>query len=909
MVKQPMVDKTNQSVIWHDEPIVFDGGVTSLIGGKAVGLHQLQGLQINVPPWATLTTQFFQIHLNLDYKLQGFLSQPHYDPAKKAAMIREHVFQVTFLPAQWQRLQEVWHRISQEGTLPLAVRSSAVDEDGSTLSFAGQMDSFLNIMTLDALYHAVIRCWASCFSERSVRYRLEHGRDPWQIHMAVIVQQMIPCEISGVVFTANPLTGNPGETMINAVWGLGEGLVSGQMDADLFILNQQGQVIEKKIAVKKEKLVFSPKGGAMISPVPLDLQHVPVLNEDRLRHLQFLAKKVESFKDCAMDLEFGGYQDVLYLLQARPITQLREFIPEDRSFHNVWDNANIVESYAGVTTPMTFSFIRRAYTAVYQQYCETIGVDRQTIFRNRYLFANMLGLIEGRVYYNLLNWYRLVALMPGFTFNKGFMEQMMGLQVVPQVDVRRQPYSGFQKYFVDFPRLLWVGLRMLWVYRTLPRRIEAFHRRFDAIYREYVEKDYANLVPVQLMMIYRELEEKILWHWKAPILNDFAAMIFYGMLRQLSKQWGLDSQGTLHNNLLCGEGGIKSTQVVKELILIARMIAVNPELKSRFLQITPAQALVMLNEDPEFGQVGQAFHRYLKDFGVRCIEEMKMESIPLKENPVFCIAMIQNYLRQDVADPDVLTQKETAIRQESERQVSKQLRGKWTRWGIPRSTVYRWVLHHARQAIRNRENQRFARTEIYSLIRVIIRHIGRHWQHNRRIDALEDIFYLTIEEVFSYIEGTSVCNSLKELIAIRRKEFHAYQISQPGDHIETYGEVYQQRAAFFQQTDVASKDCLTGLGCCQGVVEATVRVLERPQADIQLNGEILVARQTDPGWVILFPAISGLIVEKGSMLSHSAIVAREMGIPAIVGVRDATRILKSGDRVVLDGAQGMVKIL
>ena len=189
-----------------------------------------------------------------------------------------------------------------------------------------------------------------------------------------------------------------------------------------------------------------------------------------------------------------------------------------------------------------------------------------------------------------------------------------------------------------------------------------------------------------------------------------------------------------------------------------------------------------------------------------------------------------------------------------------------------------------------------------------MRAIGKQWQDKGIIEKTDDIFYLVMDEIWSFIEGKSVCTDFKKQIAVRREEFEQYQNVTLPDHIEAYGEV-DLSTIREEEAEITSEGIIKGLGCCAGMVEKEVRVVLRPDSDLRLNGEIMVAKQTDPGWVVLFPSISGLIVEKGSMLSHSAIVAREMGIPAVVGVKQATKILSSGDRVLLNGASGTVKIL
>ncbi|MDH4233213.1 MAG: PEP-utilizing enzyme, partial [Nitrospirota bacterium] len=263
-----------------------------------------------------------------------------------------------------------------------------------------------------------------------------------------------------------------------------------------------------------------------------------------------------------------------------------------------------------------------------------------------------------------------------------------------------------------------------------------------------------------------------------------------------------------------------------------------------------------------------------------------------------------------VPDPEKQLRHEQDIRAQAELVLRERLKSRHALLFPIKLFLYQWVLKNTRNAIKNRENQRFARAEAYSLVRDLIRAIGRNWHAKGILESPDDIFYLEIEEVWSFTNGTSTCTNLQQLINVRRREFEAYRLSNPEDHIETYGEVYANTDIFGKE-NVPDKEeaILSGTGCCRGIVEKKVQVIFKPDSSVRLNGEIMVAKQTDPGWVVLFPSVSGLIIEKGSMLSHSAIVAREMGIPTVVGVKNATRILRTGDTVRLNGGNGEIKIV
>lgn len=852
------------------------------VGGKAAGLYRLTDLGLTVPRFVVLTAECFR------------------------AVCPNGSVPQALPPEVDEVLDQVWSW-SGEGRRPLAVRSSALEEDSAERSYAGQMETFLNVVERRGLSEAVLGCWRSLHGERAAAYRAAAtaapGPEASSPAMAVVVQEMIEPASAGVLFTVNPADGRADELLVSSVWGLGEGLVSGALDADTFVLDRMGEVKTHHLAEKREMIVPTLEGGTTRTTVPESEVHAPSLDDALLTELARSAILAEELAGRPQDIEFAVADGQLYFLQARPVTGfVPRACPED-GHRQVWDNSNIIESYPGITLPLTFSFIKQAYRAVYWQFCEVLGLSSAEIDSHEHMLSNMLGLIQGRVYYNLLNWYRLVALLPGFRFNKGFMEAMMGVH--EGEDVEEAPLSARERYFVELPKLLRGGLRAILLHMSLPRRVERFHRDFNAVYKRLADVDFDALSPHGALACYRELERDVLWRWKAPIINDFSAMIFYGALKKLTVAWDVDPDGSIQNALICGQGAIESTQVTERLLDVARVIAEDKDLRSRFVAATPGDALRMVRSH---ARAGAALDAYLREYGDRCIEELKLESKSMKDDPTFCVSMLQNYLRSPVPKPQ--SRGEADLRREAEAVIHERLRGRWTRWGAPKLHLYRWVLRHARAAVRNRENQRLARTRAYALVRSIFRSMGRSFCRNGLLDATDDVFYLEIDEIARFVDGTAATTDLKALVRLRRAEYAKYGALPPlPDHFETHGFVYAGNE--FEEGGDAPEagDMLTGLGACPGVVEREAVVLLKPDTSTRLGGEILVTRHTDPGWVVLFPSISGLVVERGSMLSHSAIVAREMGIPAVVGVQRAATLIRSGDRLRLDGAKGTVQVL
>ncbi|OHD10668.1 MAG: hypothetical protein A2086_17205 [Spirochaetes bacterium GWD1_27_9] len=870
------------------------------IGGKAYNLFKLKQNGFNVPDFICLGKDFFKEIVYQNKSINDILNQ-NIDNLTKSAKIKEEVEKLT-IPQKYNNiLSKNWKKISNNGKISLAVRSSALDEDGQNHSFAGLMDSYLNVNGYQNLKKSIIKCFASIFNERAVKYREQNKLNVFDIAISVVIQQMVFADVSGVIFTKNVLNNNKNEIIISGTYGLGEGLVSGQVEADTYILNKDGKIIEEKISDKKE-IILKDIEGTRLTNLDENLSNKSCINLLNLEKLVKISLKIVKKFGYQADIEYSIKNDKIYILQTRPITTL------SKKNYLVWDNSNIVESYSGVTTPLTFTFIKKAYASVYKQFCTLMGIEKNALSDSSDIFNNMLGLIEGRVYYNLINWYKLVSFLPGYKYNKNFMEQMMGVSVVKDyVDIDENT-SFFKKYFIYLPQTIFVSLRMIYILLNMKKRINIFFKRFYLHYNNYLKIDFDKMTTNELMDVVSDLEKNILMRWKEPILNDLKCMIFYGILKKLTVKWGIDTAGIIQNDLLVGEGGIKSKDVVTKLIYIAEKIQNNDKLKQFILNNNQNDTYNEIMNNIEFNEIKNDITQYLKDYGVRSIEEMKLESVPVKDNPLFCINIIKNYISNSVGQNSKNTANESKIRENAENKVKKTLKGKKSLLFIPKTAIYKWVLHNTREGIKDRENQRFCRTEIYGIVRDILKAIGKKWCQKNELNTHEDIFYLEWNEIWDFIKGTSTTPDLKSLVKLRKELYSQFKTKNPPDHIETQGETY-----IFLKTlnyeNIDKETILKGNSCCGGIIENKVIILDKPDSNIKLNKEILVARQTDPGWVVLFPSISGLIIEKGSILSHSAIVAREMGIPTIVGVKNATNILKSGDRVRLDGDNGKVEII
>lgn len=748
------------------------------------------------------------------------------------------------------------------GGSSFAVRSSALDEDGSSDSYAGQLESFLNVPRPEvAARIAEVR--ASAFSERAAAYRKARGIAADAGTPGVIVQRMVPSQRAGVAFSADPVSGSRRTSVIAVVEGLGDQLVDG---------SQSGQTFEVSSTSVRAR----------------ELTEAPLLPDEGVRRIATLARGCERLFGCPQDIEWALVGEQLFLLQSRPITTLHRQADPDEPLR-IWDNSNIAESYNGVTTALTFSFARTAYEQVYLQFVRILKVPGERIEREREVFATMLGRVDGRIYYNLISWYRVLAMLPGFALNREFMEQMMGVREPLPEEVLRELRPDLRRGRIR--EWFEVGQTLLGLLAAL-LGLGRGRRRFLDRVEHALQRDAAleALGEHELVRAYRRLEAELLPRWDAPLVNDFFAMIAFGILRKLCAAWFPDAPAGLPNELIAGGTEVISAEPARRISEIAALARKDPEFVE-LLRTAPAwEVQLALRHRPEFREPIDA---YLRKFGDRCLEELKLESPTLADDATPLYRSIGALARR----------KPKSATPPGERRP--------LAFSSPvRKALFAVVLRQARQRVADRENLRFERTRVFGRVRRIFLELGRRFRARGVLDSERDIFHLTVQEALGAVEGTSVTQDLRGLAALRRREFEEHLARPaPPDRFCTRGDFRLESTKEAGRNRQAEGDTQTGIPCCPGQARGRARVIRDPKNAVIEEGEILVAPRTDPGWILLFPAAAGLIVEHGSLLSHSAIVSRELGLPSVVALHGATEWIRNGDLIELDGTTGRVQRL
>ncbi|MEB3198897.1 MAG: PEP/pyruvate-binding domain-containing protein [Synechococcaceae cyanobacterium] len=825
------------------------------------------------------------------------------------------------------------------GAGPLAVRSSAAVEDGSQCSYAGQFHTRLHVPP-EALAEAIEAVWASTRQQGVAAYGTllaqarqgeagdrrdtaasgEAAAAPAE-RPAVLVQPMLPALVAGVAFGADPVSGHRGLTLIQAVAGLADDLLAGRCDGDRYRLDRDGTLLERQL--------LTADG--------------PLLQDEELLQLHRLVQ--------GLARELGGPQDVewaldgqrrLWLLQARPITTLQG-LADPAGAPGLWDNSNIVESYPGVTTPLTFSFARKAYSEVYASFCRFMGVPAPLIRRHRAVFATMIGFHQGRIYYNLLSWYRVLSLLPGYGLNAGFLERMLGVQQPLSPEQRRSlRLEPRVARLTDLLRLGSTLAALLLNACTLEQRRRDFRRRLD---RSLL--DPAGLArlgsarPDELVGQYRRIEADLLSHWDAPLINDFYAMVLYGLLGGLLRRWRLDPDGGLLQRWISELGAVISTEPHRRIRAMAQGLRGDPELVALLAEGSLAEIRPALAQRPA---VAAELSAYLETFGDRCLGELKLETLSLRDDPLPLLrslaaaaaprpqarpggeAAAAGLPESAAGRPEVPPEAPKGSSAGAPGTARRPARGRAGRptGSLPRSLspgrrlLLGWLRRGLRSLLTQRENLRFERTRVFGQARRLLLELGQRCSELGLLDRAEDALFLEVEELLATVEGTATSGDLRALAELRRRQWQQHLLAPPlprrfrtrgipGLDLPRPGDLPAPGGL-----DPQPGEPWQGLGCSPGRVRGPVQLVHDPRRWLEqrpgLSGPrpILVATATDPGWVLLFPHAAGLLVERGSALSHVAIVAREVGLPMVSELVDISQALRDGDRVDLDGASGRV---
>jgi pyruvate,water dikinase len=826
-------------------------GDRARVGGKGAHLGELMRAGFAVPDGFCVTVHAYRLHLErtgLDPLRAGA-------DALRAALAER--------PVPEEVATAVGDALARLAPDDVAVRSSAVDEDSAGSSFAGQHDTLLGVRGTVAVLDALRTCWASLWSPRAVEYRRRAGRDA-AADMACVVQRMVPADTAGVLFTADPVSGERDRVVVNVVAGLGEALVSGRATA--------------------AQVVLARTGGATLSG---DAAALRAPAEEFVR----TAARAEVHFGAPQDLEWATEGGRVLLLQARPITNLP---PEPVSLRDaerpvLYYPERVREMLPGPLTPLTADFAVHCVAPAVQENLMRHRLLPRAVART-VPFAN--AVIEGRLYLDL------GVLRHGF---------LPGLDELSLVDLlehgRRPPLRALRLSLLlrAGPAALLAGAAGTRMMRRLDHLAAQVCRELDALLTPLERADLAAWTEDELRGLLRlrhpgDLLARIV---ATPPANPLARMLgtpFYTALERLAVRWAAEPPGTAAT-LVAALPGLPEMECAHALWALAEMAQTRPSVRAA-LETDPAGAPTALAEDPDAQDWLATFRAFLDRFGHRAIEEVELARPRWREDPAYPLGVIASYLRlPPEAAPRAVERRRRAQRDEAEARVRRRLRRRpWRRW------LFGVVLDVARQASSAGETTKFQIVRLLAVARAAALELGRRRVAQGRLDAADDVFFL------GYGELEPAAAHLREAVATRREEHRRRQAQDPPRLIDARRRPV--REAMRAAPSAPGGNELRGVGSSPGVARGRVRVVMDPSRGFELHaGEVLVAPFTDPAWTPLFVTAAAVVVETGSLLSHASIVARELGLPSVVAVPGATRLLGDGREVEVDGTWGVVRIL
>ncbi len=814
---------------------------------------------VAVPPGMVLTCGSFDRFVQ-DHDLGMLEHEPGLDLAdwprfaERAVEIRDRVMSCS-LPAEVVRILAEWWA---NETGPWIVRSSAVGEDSVSASFAGQLDSVLHVDTFDALCAAVLHCWASYWSERALVYRVSQGV-PLR-SMGVIIQVMIEPVQGGVLFTRAP---DDAESLrIEYVDGHPESLVNGSRTPQSVILPRHAPEHARFGTLAAQALALEKAYGA-----PQDIEWVVDRSEK------------------------------LWFVQSRPIT-----VPPKARRSVVWSNVNINENYPEPISPLLYSIARESYENYFSNIGRAFGLSATTLDGVRSELRYSVGIHGARLYYNLSNIHHCIGAAPFGSQLTAAFDSFVGVDDEGKTG-GKTPTKATARV-ASLLELIWAGLSATRSLLTLPWRVERFEARADAYAHDAEASVLESSTPLQLLELYRRFIDIRFRRWTDASLADVAAALSYAVLKSLLRHRLDDGAAqTLPPTLLLAIPNVVSTGAVASLWELSRTARADPVLWEKLCAGAGAEdwnELYTALCGGAFPQFYEDFTQHIESWGFRVSGELMLHVACYQEEPATLLPIIAGFTGLDGPSPEASTAVQAERRDTAMAELCSRLGWRW-------ALALRLALWTTQRSICHRERVRLKQALIYRRFRGVLLALGEGLVGQGRLIRPDDLFYLDWSEIDAWLSGNYMLpGTIPELVALRRRD-HAAQSARvvpdtvrlpPGEYLASG----TQRPVVRRGADE-----LQGVGVSGGKIRARARVMAGLGEWAQFQqGEILVARQTDPGWASLFFLASGLIMERGGMLSHGAIVAREFGIPAVIAVPQATDLLKTGEMLLIDGDQGRV---
>jgi phosphoenolpyruvate synthase/pyruvate phosphate dikinase len=849
-----------------------------LVGGKGLNLGELSKIKgIQVPEGFCITTLGYQKAIEQNETYQTLLDQlsmlnvEDQDQIRDISRkIRNIIMEAEIPPVV---VKAVTHYFSQLGDEhAYAVRSSATAEDLPHASFAGQQDTFLNIIGKENILQHIRKCWASLFTDRAVIYRIQNSFDHRQVYISVIVQRMVFPQASGILFTADPITSNRKLLSIDASFGLGEALVSGLVSADCYKV-QEDKIVDRKIAAKKLAVYARKEGGTEIRPLGPKQQKTQTLTEQQILELARIGRQIEACFGSPQDIEWCLADDTFYIVQSRPITTLFP-IPEANDQENhVYLSVGHQQMMTDAMKPLGLSFhllitpapMRRAGGRLFVDVTQMLASPKS----RKMLLTNM-----GQ--HDPLMKDALMTIIDRGDFIKSLPnDQGSDKKTISSADPQAQTEIN-------------------------PAIVDDLIKKSQTSIEELKQNIQTKSGSELLDFILEDIQElkKILFDPQSTAVFmaaiNASAWINEKMNMWLGEKNAADTLSQSVPNNITSEMGLA-------LLDVADVIRPYPELMEYLQNVKNDH---FLDEIVKFegGRVAHdAINKYLNKYGMRCSGEIDITRTRWSEKPITLVPMILGNIKN--FEPNAGIWKFEQGRQEAlkkEQELVERL--KQLPDGEQKAKETKRMISLIRNFIGYREYPKYGMISRYIVYKQALLKEAEQLVKKGVIREKEDIYYLTLEELLDVVRTNKLDY---EYISKRKDEYKFYEKLTPPRVITSDGEII---AGEYHRESLPT-EAIAGLPVSSGVIEGRARVILNLEDAVLEEGDILVTSFTDPGWTPLFVSIKGLVTEVGGLMTHGAVIAREYGLPAVVGVENATKLIKDGQRIRVNGTAGYIEIL
>lgn len=839
------------------------------VGGKGASLARMVAAGLPIPQGFYVTTTAYRCFVAENELQEQILAAVTDASSDDPVTLEEAAERIRQLFVQGTMPTEIATAISQayvelgKNDVSVAVRSSATAEDLPDMSFAGQQESYLNMRGEAMVVDAVKRCWASLWTARAIGYRARHHVASAEVSLAVVVQMLIPAEAAGVLFTAHPLTGAHDQLMINAAWGLGEALVGGQVTPDTIVVEKtSGAIVVQEIATKDVMTVCTPT-GTREEPVPADQRSIAVLTTEQVAELVRLGTRIETLYGQPMDIEWALKDNRFFIVQARPITTLctnqatTEVWNDSLASDSLWTNGNLGEAVPDVMTPCTWSLIQIFMSEA-----------TSSLFAPGIKEYHPVGNIGGRFYLNMS-----LMMTAARTFGMGqerfkvSIEDAFG-RVPDGLDVPLLPISRWHFLKAILPIII-----------QMSKRVRTNSKKFPTFFAEAQTRCEALRAQLQVAAT----PAVLLGLWQTDVEPFFREC---GAMLEAATRQDQNALIIVRSDLRKLVGDADANALVSGLSVGTNHLA----------SLGPLVGLTQLAH----GEINR--ETFARLYGHRCPHEFEV-SLPRPAENADWIDQQLVGLRDAPIDIQTLL----ARQKESQSAAWERFQQRYPQ----KAEKMQRRITRAAAVFRDREAARSEVIRAFWMLRVFVLRAGE-------LTGLGDeLFFLSIDEIIAVLGGAKTA---LEHIPTRRATYERYRALPPyptliRGHFDPFRWVTdpQRRSDVFDASRSASvpvSATITGFPGVEGIVEGRARVVANAEEGNQLQrGEILVASVTNVGWTPLFPRAAAVVTDIGAPLSHATIVARELGIPAVVGCGNATMLLHTGDLVRVNGGQGTVELL